>query len=272
MTSSPPPQTNNVHQIFQGPVENVAGRDVNITNELGGRPLTKRERSALNAQVERLIKDFGQERWEPWQFLHETIGVNEIGEMRLEHLKPAQTVLELMLERAELARQVSRAQADKVQLCTLEVEFSRLKSLVIHERSLNERNTYELAQYRQQLDRACQQRDIATQEHTKLQNLVALQKSEQAQQATPPRNSWSWKVAISWMIGALLAGVGVFVYQPAFQADLHAEQNKAVMLKRKDICLFDGKPFSWGTRLPTSTGVQKCVQSRTGQYLWQPDK
>ncbi len=107
MTPSPtsqlsqPSQASNVHQIFQGPVENVAGRDVNITNELGCRPLTKRERSALNALVERLIKEFGQERWEPWLFLHETIGVNEIGEMRLEHLKPAQALLQLMIEAKE---------------------------------------------------------------------------------------------------------------------------------------------------------------------------
>jgi len=265
-------QASNVHQIFQCPVENVAGRDVNITHELGGRPLTRRERLDLNALVERLIQEFGQERKQPWQFLHRTIGVNKIGEMRLEHLKPAQTVLELMLERAELARQVSLAQANTSQQCALEIECSRLKSLVLHERSLNENNVRELALYRQQLDLACQQRDIATQEQTKLQNWAALQKSEQAQQAMPPRNGWSWKVAISWMIGALLAGVGVLVYQPAFQADLHAEQNKAAMLKHKDICLFNGQPFSWGTRIKTATGMQKCVKSRTGQYLWQPDK
>ncbi|MCX4043004.1 hypothetical protein OR606_22700, partial [Aeromonas hydrophila] len=90
-----------MHQIFQGPVENVAGRDVNITNELGGRPLTRKERLDLNALVERLIQEFGQERKQPWQFLHQTIGINNIGEMRLEHLKPAQALLQLMIEAKE---------------------------------------------------------------------------------------------------------------------------------------------------------------------------
>ncbi|KTA74665.1 hypothetical protein VO69_21765 [Aeromonas salmonicida] len=39
--------------------------------------------------------------WKTWQFLHQTIGVNKIGEMRLEHLKPAQVLLQLMLEAKE---------------------------------------------------------------------------------------------------------------------------------------------------------------------------
>lgn len=46
-------RSNNVHQIFQGPVEHVAGRDVVVHNELGRR-LWSAERQLLLDEIHRL--------------------------------------------------------------------------------------------------------------------------------------------------------------------------------------------------------------------------
>ncbi|MDQ1883630.1 hypothetical protein RA180_06420 [Aeromonas salmonicida] len=262
----------NVHQFNHSKIDTVSGRDVIINNEVGARLLTGTESSDLHKIVQRLEDEFQEPGWKTWKFLHRTVGVDSVKEMTLEQLKPVQTVLELMLERAELARQVSRAKANTTQQLTLEGECSRLKSLVLHERSLNENNTREVAQYRQQLDRACQQRDIAIQEQAKLQAWVAQQRDQQESTVQVLRQGRPWKTVIACVMTVLLGGVGVQVYLPVFQAQLLAEENKAAMLKRANICLFDGMPYSWGTRLKTTTGMQKCVKSRTGQYLWQPDK
>lgn len=326
MTPSPtsqPSQTSNVHQIFQGPVENVAGRDVNITNELGGRPLTRRERNALNELVERLIKEFGQERWEPWKFLHETIGINEIGEMRLEHLKPAQALLQLMIE----AKEAESANAESAAWYQEHLSSERklqeqgrvliqLRSTVSQWEQLGQSLRQERDQLKLALDRQCnvtnqQGREIQSltsevkrlqqrcshegQEHRHAQaevvrsarrqeelerqidNLISgrladAEALDQAQKKAEQAQRVVRRLRGSLICGGVLAvlATGAAVYKPLFQAELRAEQSKAVMLQRKDICLFKGEPFSWGTRLPTSSGMQKCVKSRTGQYLWQP--
>lgn len=325
MTPSPTPQTNNVHQIFQGAVEHVAGRDVVITNELGGRALTQNERIELNKLVGQLADEFGQEGWKTWQFLHQTIGVNKIGEMRLEHLKPAQVLLQLMLEAKqaestniesdhwypellssqqelreqsriltqlrstvaqwEIIGEALRQERDQLKLAldgqcnlanqqrretqTLAVEVKRLQQRCAHE---GQEHRYAQAEV---VRSARRQDDLERQ----IDNLIsgrlvdaealalAQKKAEQAQRVVR-------RLRGSLICGGVLAALatGAAVYKPLFQAELRAEQSKAVMLKRKDICLFDGEPFSWGTRLKTTTGMQKCVKSRTGQYLWQPDR
>ncbi|CAH4025007.1 hypothetical protein AI2617V1_5050, partial (plasmid) [Serratia marcescens] len=323
--TSQPSQTSNVHQIFQGPVENVAGRDVNITNELGGRPLTRRERNALNELVERLIKEFGQERWEPWKFLHETIGINEIGEMRLEHLKPAQALLQLMIEAKEAGSanaesaawyqehlsserklqeqgrvliqlrstisqweqlgQSLRQERDQLklaldrQLNVSNQQGREIQSLASEVKRLQQRSAREAQEHRHaeaENERAA--RRAASLQH-QIDSLVAGRLVDAEALAQAQRKAEQAQRVVRRLRGSLICGgvlavlaTGTAMYKPLFQAELRAEQSKAVMLKRKDICLFNGEPFSWGTRLPTSSGMQKCVKSRTGQYLWQPER
>lgn len=329
MTPSPttqlsqPSQASNVHQIFQGPVENVAGRDVVITNELGGRALTQNERIELNKLVGQLADEFGQEGWKTWKFLHQTIGVNKIGEMRLEHLKPAQVLLQLMIEARQAAsgsslEDIWRQEYQSV-CCDLveqsEVEVSLRAELRHYQQAHlvlkgdHDKLQQALAQHRvatAQLEREkhslndgiaeLQQRlssEIQSHRHSEAElkratsraaglehqidsliagRLVDAEALTQAQRKAEQAQRVVRRLRGSLICGGVLAvlATGAAVYKPFFQAELHAEQSKAVMLKRKDICLFNGEPFSWGTRLPTSSGMQKCVKSRTGQYLWQP--
>lgn len=323
MTPSPtsqPSQTSNVHQIFQGPVENVAGRDVNITNELGGRPLTRRERNALNKLVERLIKEFGQERWEPWKFLHETIGINEIGEMRLEHLKPAQALLQLMIEakEAESANAESAAWYQEhlsserklqeqgrvlVQLRStvsqweqlgqsLRQERDQLKLALDRQLNVNNQQGREIQSLASEVKRLQQRSAREAQEHRhaeaesqraahraaglqqQIDSLVAgnsraAQELIQAQGKTQQAQKVVSRLRGTMICSSILAvlAVGAISLEARQLADDLAQ---AKVLRPE--CQYGGAPYSWGTRLKTPTGMQKCVKSRTGQYLWQPDR
>lgn len=313
-------QASNVHQIFQGPVENVAGRDVNITNELGGRPLTKRERSALNALVERLIKEFGQERWEPWQFLHETIGVNEIGEMRLEHLKPAQALLQLMIEakeaesaNAESAAWYQEHLSSERKLQEQRGVLTQLRSTIVQWEKVGASLRQERDQLKLALERQC---NVTNQQGRENQSLAAEVKRLQqrsAREAQEHRHSEAENeraarraVGLQQQIDSLVAG-NSRAAQELIQAQCKAQQAQqvvsrlrgtlicsgilavlaigAISLEAKQLaddlvqakalrpeCQYGGAPYSWGTRLKTPTGTQKCVKSRTGQYLWQPER
>ncbi|TNI47700.1 hypothetical protein CF130_04155 [Aeromonas dhakensis] len=322
MTPSPtsqPSQTSNVHQIFQGPVENVAGRDVNITNELGGRPLTRRERNALNKLVERLIQEFGQERWEPWKFLHETIGINEIGEMRLEHLKPAQALLQLMIEakEAESANAESAAWYQEhlsserklqeqgrvlVQLRStvsqweqlgqsLRQERDQLKLALDRQLNVNNQQGREIQSLASEVKRLQQRSAREAQEHRhaeaesqrtahraaglqqQIDSLVAgnsraAQELIQAQGKTQQAQKVVSRLRGTMICSSILAvlAVGAISLEARQLADDLAQ---AKVLRPE--CQYGGAPYSWGTRLKTPTGMQKCVKSRTGQYLWQPN-
>ncbi|WP_338882084.1 hypothetical protein [Aeromonas hydrophila] len=170
-------RSNNVRQIFQGPVENVAGRDVVITNELGGRALTQNERIELNKLVGRLADDFGQEGWKTWQFLHQTIGVNKIGEMRLEHLKPAQVLLQLMIEAKESDSANAESAAWYQEHLSSERKLQEQRGVVIQLRSTVaqwEKIGESLRQERDQLKLALErQLNVTNQQGRETQSLAA---------------------------------------------------------------------------------------------------
>ncbi|OCY05861.1 hypothetical protein A9X69_14270 [Aeromonas hydrophila] len=323
MTPSPtsqPSQTSNVHQIFQGPVENVAGRDVNITNELGGRPLTRKERLDLNALVERLIQEFGQERKQPWQFLHQTIGINNIGEMRLEHLKPAQALLQLMIE----AKEAESANAESAAWYQEHLSSERklqeqgrvlvqLRSTVSQWEQLGQSLRQERDQLKLALDR---QLNVSNQQGREIQSLASEVKRLQqrsAREAQEHRHAEAENeraacraAGLQQQIDSLVAG-NLRAAQELIQAQGKAQQAQkvvrrlrgtllcssilavlavaAISLQARQLaddlaqakvlrpeCQYGGAPYSWGTRLKTPTGMQKCVKSRTGQYLWQPER
>ncbi|MGY6037926.1 hypothetical protein [Aeromonas sp. AE23HZ002T15] len=314
-----------VNLNFHAPVEYAAGGDVKIINELGGRLLTRRERKELHNLVLQLDREFGQKGWDTWTYLHEKIGVNEIGEMRLDHLKAAQALLQLMIEAKQAAsgtvieeiwrQEYQSVCCDLVEQSEIEVnlraelrhyqqahsalksDHDRLQQVLTQHRvtaaqlerekrslgsgvtELQQRLSSEIQSHRHseaELKRAASR--AAELEH-QIDNLIAGRLVDAEVLAQAHKKAEQAQRVVQRLRGRLICGgilavlaTGAAVYKPLFQAELRAEQSKAVMLKRKDICLFNGEPFSWGTRLPTSLGMQKCVKSRTGQYLWQPDR
>lgn len=105
-------------QSFSGSIDNVAGRDVINQNIQGlGRCLTKEERNALNSKVQELATKFDEPGWQTWKFLHRTIGVDNIEEMRIEHRDPANAIVDLILDNSKLKARASstdqpRSEAD----------------------------------------------------------------------------------------------------------------------------------------------------------------
>lgn len=90
-------------QSFGGSIGNVAGRDVVNQHIQGlGRHLTKEERNSLNSKVQELATKFDEPGWKTWKFLHRTIGVDNIENMRIEHRDPANAIVDLILENSYL--------------------------------------------------------------------------------------------------------------------------------------------------------------------------
>jgi hypothetical protein len=104
-----------VKQEFSGSVGDVAGRDIVNHNYTQGRLLTKSERVELHRLVQRLESDFGELGWQTWKFLHRTIGVENIESMCLAHRDQAETILNLLLERARLQAELEGKEVESEQ-------------------------------------------------------------------------------------------------------------------------------------------------------------
>lgn len=97
-------------QTFQGPVRDVAGRDVIHQYACYSRSLTRSERSTLNNLVRQLHHVFGASERTTWKLIYSILGINSSQLMHLEHYKPAETILLLMLENADLHHNFSSAE------------------------------------------------------------------------------------------------------------------------------------------------------------------
>lgn len=261
------PMANNVRQMFEEPVNNVAGRDVVYNQVVPERRFSNGERRQLGDLIRPLAIENQTSEKEEWRALHFPFGVNTIDEMDRSQFESARQLLAAKLDAAQLRRQ----------LCEQQEETERYK--VAARQDVNQK----VAAWEQERMKLLQQSNLLVRQKAELENALAertrtieelttrQQPVQPAAQELPKQKSRPWRTLITWGMGATLAIVGTLVLQPAFERELLAEKNKSAMLTREDICLFNGQPFSWGTRIKTATGMQKCVKSRTGQYLWQPN-
>ncbi|QTL95562.1 hypothetical protein [Aeromonas jandaei] len=260
-------------QTFVGPVEYVAGNDVNVTQYLNnlGPELTPSQRWELNILVNKLNQDYGQPPKDTWIYVHDAIGLKNIDAYRLAHFRSAKAILTLLLERAELAHQSnSLIDVEELQQSHLRLldECQRLKTLVTHERQLNAQNMQELLQHQRQLDAVTKQRDgslVAQLDlKQKISGLVAELAASQEAASNTLRARNVWRICLFLMLTLSGGGIGL-------QSQLHAEaltQERS----RLTVCEYAGASYGWGARIKTATGMLKCVKSRTGQYLWQPER
>lgn len=73
-----------------------------------GRLLVKAERAELTDLVKKLESESGQPGWKTWKFLHRTIGVESIDELRFAHRDSALELLALLLRCAELENELAQ--------------------------------------------------------------------------------------------------------------------------------------------------------------------
>lgn len=99
----------------------------NINNHIHhdqGRPLTGKERVEINNKVKILHEKYGEHGGRTWTFLHKTIGVESVDAMCLGHRDAAHAIVDLLLERAELAHQLKQTASALHQLTEKHTSFS----------------------------------------------------------------------------------------------------------------------------------------------------
>lgn len=231
-----------VKQEFSGSVGDVAGRDIINHLHTQGRLLTKPERIALHKLVQRLESEFGEPGWQTWKFLHRTIGVENIDVMCLGHRDQAETILELLLERASL----QDALANKTD------EFDQSAQAIT---TLAERNSGLAAQLKQ------------------AQQAYAVLK---AQAAEPKQvdNCTRCKAATEvigrtrkHMLLARVAAGAAAIAAASFSYQAHSLSRAAQTVQaRFAVCEFEGKPFTVGSIIDNTDAPDiECVASTGGQ-------
>ncbi len=82
-----------------------------VINHAHRRALTKDERRTLNNLVKQLDEEFGESGRQTWITIHRILGTDNIEVMHLEQFRPAEAILQLLIENATLR---ARLRADEV--------------------------------------------------------------------------------------------------------------------------------------------------------------
>jgi hypothetical protein len=225
-----------VKQEFNGAVGDVAGRDIINHHHTQGRLLTKVERIELHKLVQRLETEFGEPGWQTWKFLHRTIGVENIDAMCLSHRDQADTILNLLLERASLQDELE---------CT-EAEFEQSGKALT---KMAERNSQLVAQLQQ-----------AQQAYTALHAKVSERKpGEQCAKCAAAKEAVG--TARRRMLAAGIAAVVCALAGAFFAYQAYAKRAAA----SPTVCQFNGQSFSVGSVIDGQDGANiECILG-TGQ-------
>lgn len=272
-SASGPADGSNVHQIFESSVNSVAGRDVVINQHIESeRPLTNSERRQLGDLIRPLAIENQVDEWDEWRALHFPFGVNSIDSMDRSHFEPARQLLSAKLDAVRNAKKLDQAEREVGRLTALTRQYQlALNNMPAHQQHPDmQRMMQRIAQLEKDKTELTNQLAQRSQQSDEL--TVALRQASEQLNSQRKKNHFTWKTATSWIIAILVIISCLLVFKPAYEERLLSDSNLATMLKRPDICLFNGLPFSWGTRINTNTGFQKCVKSRTGQYIWQPGR
>ena len=297
----------NVHQIFQNPVENVAGRDVVINHVGSERPFSNGERRQLGDLIKPLAVENQTTEQQEWRALHFPFGVNSIDEMNQSHFEPAKQLLTFKLEAARLRREqherykIAVRQEVNQKLAAREQEGVMLRqqcNQLVSQKSALETTLANLTRrideqalsvdakrLQQQLSHEMQERRHAQAEigrsahrvaelERQVDNLIA-GKSSTAQALEEAQSKAEQAQRVVSRLRSRLIGGGALALLAIGTLGMQAKQFANDLVQAKVLrpeCQFGGVVYSWGTRLKTTNGVQKCVKSRNGQYLWQPER
>ena len=69
------------------------------------RHLTREERVELNKKVKQIEQVSGEQGWVTWRFIHRTIGVESVEDLKLDQKDAVHVLLDLLLDRATLKKQ-----------------------------------------------------------------------------------------------------------------------------------------------------------------------
>ncbi|MEX3690100.1 hypothetical protein AB3X91_03595 [Paraburkholderia sp. BR14263] len=271
-----------VRQEFNGSVGDVAGRDV-VHNHGRSRPLTRDERRELNKLVKQLEVEFAQSGRETWTSIHRILGIDSIEGMHWEQYSPAEAILQLLIENAQLREFVTcgalnhPATNNAVQ-CQHHSDFSaEIRRLQVANASLAERIegvSFELRRSQTSHAQAVDALQTAKQERQTFANRLSRLSSDyqiveaqlksrvlDVQQAVATRKEIAWmSIGIFTMAICAMTYVGYKAF--GFRHDLQLAQAQV------SGCVYDGKAYSDGSLVDGKGGRLRCVTGNGSPPSW----
>lgn len=295
-------------QEFQEKVGQVVQTDTFTQINSGqGRVLTGKERAALNGKIVQLHEKYGEHGGKTWTFLHQTIGVDCVDDIRLEQRDAAHAIVDLLLERAKLQHELkngprsdtrsSRELAERIaQVSDLTAKLSHLQHA--HDAQVEQRQEIQQAyaelqganrkQAKQLADAASQLRNAqqaqasleqqyrqqtARLNETAEQLRRAQETARRSQVCTTCQTNWhkltnTRKLLLTASIMASTAiGAAIVLGYRGHFASNRAELAEA----RIHSCEFGAKPYTIGSIIdnPQAPDIQCVADPKGGQPHWQ---
>lgn len=244
-------------QEFNGPVTgDVAGRDVVNITTTSSRLLLKTERRTLNNLVKKLEVEYGDSGAKTWKSIHDILGVDNIEFMRLEHYGPTETILNLLIQNAQLRLRVEEAFAhdrggDDADLIS---QLNQSAGALTKSTQRNAELTTKLKQY----DNALAALDTKSKRQaSEIEGLTsqldaAVEKSRRlaTAQTSIAKARKRFAVATTVAVGAAVFATVLGAQNFSLSRQLHTAE------ERVSVCEFEDKSYAVGSVLPTG---YKCV-------------
>jgi hypothetical protein len=257
-----------VDQEFHGDVlGDVAGRDVVNQIHLDGniRALTTLERKELNNKVKQLYENYGEQRWVTWRFLHRTIGVESVEEMRLDQRDSAHAILDLLIERAEL-RSGNQRQSDDAdssgEWAELIVKNSELAARLKESQAARQRLEQRLDEETGRAKSLGSQLGNAKSEAVRYEKLFVNSDNLSRQLVNDLfRSQQRGKRLMTMLVLFALTTIA-----GAATAFLQATKARAAEA-RLSVCTYGGKSYALGSVIDTNPD-KECIRANDGRAVW----
>lgn len=248
------------------------GRDqyheVNHIHATSSRLLTRDERRTLHNLVKQLEDEYGESGRKTWKSIHNILGVDNIEVMHLEHYKPTEAILQLLIENAQIRLNAD----DDVVRTQLDQSASALTKLTERNADLSANlMKYQQAfanldvRYKKQTaDLQSVETDLKRSQNETKYAFVQNKEAKAIIAATRRRLLFSFFVIGLSVLGAIFWG---------YKSHAFARNTPQLEVSRS-ICEFGGKPYTIGSILDNTNAPDvECVASTKGQSpQWQAIK
>lgn len=254
-------------QVFEEKVSGqvVMGDVVNQIHHDGSRALTSQESKELNNKVKQLSENYGEQPWDTWRFLHRTIGVESVKEMRLDHRDSAHAILDLLIERAEL-RSCGQQRSDdgysSGEWTELIVKNSELAARLKESQTARNRLEQRLGEETERSKVLFSQLESAKSGAVRYEKLFASSDNLSRQLG----GSLVHAQKRGRRLMALLALFVLTTIAGAATAFFQATKARAAEA-RLSVCTFGGKSYAVGSVIDTNPD-KECIRTSDGRAVW----
>lgn len=196
------------------------------------------ERRTINRLADRLEDEFDQSRAEVWRDIHDTFGINAAKDLRQEQIKPAEKILYLQIEIAELRQTISEGETQR------KVREEKIKQ----DRDKDVKNLSKLKQQNEQLedDLARSQKKLQTLEFSYKKELENMRANLDSLKSRPQKQSKDYKaiIVMAFAFFAAIAAAGYFLTK-----NFSLAKDLNIARARIQICEFASNGYAVGSTL-----------------------